>query len=387
MSTIPFPRSRDTYRQPTDAELDPYRDDPSEEESRPKRAVKLTPGSAFALRRTRWVWDGRIALGGLSLLAGREGLGKSTIAYWMCARISRGELPGEFLGKPKSVLVCATEDSWNHTIAPRLHAAGADLDRIFQIEMMDEDEMTDEISLPRDLKATGEAAVEVNAGLLLLDPLTSRLSSSLDTHKDSEVRQALEPLTRMADSSKIAVLGLIHLNKGSGTDPVNAVMGSRAFTAVARSVSVVVPDPSDPDEHRRLFGTPKNNLGRIDLPLLPYTVVGHAIDSDDGTIWTGRVEWGEPVTGTIGSAMAMANEDSGVRSAVDEAGDWLEDWLATQGGEAPSKDVYRAGAKENHSQDSLKRAMKRKDSISYRSEGMPRTTVWFLTDWAAGVGS
>ena len=59
-------------------------------------------------------------------------------------------------------------------------------------------------------------------------------------------------------------------------------MGSKAFTAVARSVHTVVPDPDDETDQRRLFGTPKNNLGRSDLPTLAFTITGHPIDTDDG---------------------------------------------------------------------------------------------------------
>jgi len=71
----------------------------------------------------------------------------------------------------------------------------------------------------------------VDAALILLDPLLSRLDSSLDSHKDAEVRIALEPLVALADRSAAAVLGLIHVNKSGGQDPLDIVMGSRAFAA------------------------------------------------------------------------------------------------------------------------------------------------------------
>ena len=50
----------------------------------------------------------------------------------------------------------------------------------------------------------------------------------------------------------------------------------------------VVPDPDDEADARRLFGTPKNNLGRADLPTLGFTIVSHAVETDEGTNWTGR---------------------------------------------------------------------------------------------------
>jgi hypothetical protein len=100
----------------------------------------------------------------------------------------------------------------------------------------------------------------------------SRLEDNLDSHKDGEVRRALEPLAGVADKTRMAVLGLIHHNKGGSTDPLQLVMASKAFTAVARSVHTVVPDPDDDTDTRRVFGTSKNNLGRANLPSLTFTV-------------------------------------------------------------------------------------------------------------------
>lgn len=351
------------------------------------RAVRLIPASRYPVRRARWLHDGRIACGTVSLLAGREGLGKSTVAYWMASRITRGELPGEYQGEPRPVFVCATEDSWSHTIVPRLIAAGADLDLVFNVEVETIQGTGEPLSLPVDIPGVADAAREAGAVLMLLDPLMSRLSARLDTHRDQEVRQALEPLARMADVTGMAVLGLIHLNKSGRADPLDAVMGSKAFTAVARSVSLVVPDPDDPDERRRLFGTPKNNLGPDDLPMISFTLASAVIESDDGDVRTSRVLWGDEVELSTREVMSRAGQDSDSRSAADEAGAWLEDWLATQGGEAPSKDAKQAGTKAGHTEAALRRGQQdRRRRIGSRREGMPSYSVWFLKNPAGGSG-
>ena len=95
----------------------------------PGRRIVLTAASTIAVRPVRWLWKGRVPLGSLALVAGREGIGKSTVAYTLAADITRGRLYGEYLDRPRSVLVAATEDSWEHTIVPRLMAACADLER------------------------------------------------------------------------------------------------------------------------------------------------------------------------------------------------------------------------------------------------------------------
>lgn len=356
---------------------DDYPDSPDPDEDKPAaRRVHLTPASSIRPRRVMWQWEGRIALGTLSLLAGPEGLGKSTLGYWIAARITRGELPGEHKGTPRAVLVCATEDSWEHTIVPRLIAAGADLTLVFRVEVLTREDIHVGLSLPRDITQVQRAAGETGASLLLLDPLMSRLDEHLDTHRDSEVRRALEPLSALADQAGMAVLGLIHHNKSGSTDPLQLVMASKAFTAVARSVHSVIRDPDDDTETRRLFGTPKNNLGRTDLPTLSYTITSHAVPTDEGTAWTGRLVWGAEVAGSIRDAMSRA-DPHGDRTATAEAAQWLDDYLASEGGEARSADVKKAGKVAGHSEDSLKRA-KRRLGVLDRSEGFPRITVWSL---------
>ncbi len=101
---------------------------------------------------------------------------------------------------------------------------------------------------------------EPDLALIVLDPLMSRLGAKLDTHRDGDVRQALEPLVSFADDTGVSILGLIHLNKSQGVDPLTAVMGSRAFVAVARSVLVVMKDPDEEDAY--VMAHAKSNLGR-----------------------------------------------------------------------------------------------------------------------------
>lgn len=204
----------------------------------------------------------------------------------------------------------------------------------------------------------------------------SRLDGALDTHKDSEVRQALEPLTALADRSGASIVGLIHVNKGYGNDPVNLIMGSRAFTAVARSVVFVMTDPDDPAT--RLVGVPKNNLGRTDLPTLTFTVEGCKVaETPEGPVYTGRVVWTGETDRTLQDALSSSAEDTDVRGAVDEAGLWLTDFLTQNGGVSDRADIERGGRAAGHSSNSLKRA-RTKLGITCSSYGFPRRTAWAL---------
>lgn len=339
-----------------------------------KRHVVLTPASAIKVRPVHWVWKGRIPVGALTLLGGREGIGKSTLMYQLIADITRGQLDGHYSGQARAVIVAATEDSWEHTIVPRLMGADADLDLVFRADVVSSEGVDTNLTLPADLHALEDEARQVGAAAIVLDPLLSRLHASLDTHKDAEVRIALEPLVALADRCGAAVVGLIHVNKGTSTDPLTLLMGSRAFAAVARAVMFVMKSPDD--DELRLVGQPKNNLGRTDQPTLQFTIVSKRVaETDEGDVWTGAIRWEGESERSISDYLEEGAEGSAIHTAAGEAAEWLYDYLLTQGGSALSKDCKDAGGKVGHTHAALKRACK-KLHVETRSEGFPRVTWW-----------
>jgi len=246
------------------------------EQAKPSRFLRITKASSIPMKGRRWMWrDERgkwIPQADLTLMAGREGVGKSTIVYELVAKVTKGVLPGSYYGKPKSVIVCATEDAWAETIVPRLTAAGADLDRVYQIDAITPEGFEGTLSLPEDTKRLEEKILEYDVSLVLLDPLLSTVNAKLDSHKDAEVRMALDPLVRLAHETRIAMIGLIHVNKSQEGDLMNRLMASRAFGAIVRVVLFSAKyDPlgeeddeesvmEDIDPARFVFGQIKNNL-------------------------------------------------------------------------------------------------------------------------------
>lgn len=341
------------------------------------RAIRLTAADTIRPKPVRWLWDERLPLGELVLIAGREGVGKSTRAYQLAADVSRGALPGEFAGKPRGVLIAATEDSWEHTIVPRLMAAGADLSRVYRVEVETATGVHLGLSLPRDIPALKGLAVEYEIGLMLLDPLMSRLGK-LDTHKDAETRMALEPLVSLAHSAKLTIIGLIHHNKSGSDDPLSMIMGSKAFTAVARAVFTVMIDPDDDTERRRLFGIAKSNLGRTDIPVEVFVIEPMDIPTDEGPASTSRIRITEEIyNGTLRDAIRANGEDGEHRTATRELTEWLIDYLKSKGGTVLSAeataDLKAAGLSAAGS--TLTKARKRAGVTTYRSSDGP----WFWT--------
>jgi hypothetical protein len=335
---------------------------PTSIEKQPTQATKrigtivATPLSQIEPQPTDWLWNGRMALGAFNLLAGREGLGKSTVAYWAAAEVTHGRLDGHFFGKPKSVIIAATEDSFPKTIVPRLLAAGANLDRIFRVDVAETDGVLRELLLPLDINGLGAAVTENDAALVILDPLMSRISGAIDTHKDADVRQALEPITRICEQTNATLLGVIHHNKMATDDPNSAVMGSRAFTAVARAVHSVVSDPEDEVGARKIFETTKNNLGRLDLAALAFTIEGVDIPTRAGRpAKAGALVWGGESDLRARDAMRMVGRPS---TKTKECKDWLRGFITQSGGVASKGQVMGAAKEVGYSERTVERASK-----------------------------
>src|SRR5262245_51442405 len=81
-----------------------------------------------------WFWRGWIPYKAVTLLDGDPGLGKSTLTLDLAARASRGFCMPPDAGvsdrDPVHVLLLSAEDSLEHTIRPRLGAAGADVTKV-----------------------------------------------------------------------------------------------------------------------------------------------------------------------------------------------------------------------------------------------------------------
>lgn len=345
-----------------------------------RRSATLVAASSIRPERARWVDDGRIPIGSLSLVAGEPGLGKSIYACAeLAARVSRGQAGGDMSG-PADVIIASAEDAASYTLVPRLIAAGADLTRVHIVRVTD-DGAPGTLSLPSDVDDLWRLASSVSAAVVVVDPVAAHLDGGVDSHRDASTRQALAPLATMADDLSCAVLGVVHTNKSEARSLFLRVGGSLAFYAAARSVLLVARDPEDADDQspRRVLVHGKCNVGPLAIARR-LTVEGRDITVAGETYTTAGIAWGGDAPDVTSSTALAGGEDDDQRSERTEAEDWLRELLDAEG-EIDAGEAIVAARKAGIAERTLKRARSKLGAVTRRRGfGKGAVYVWTMPD-------
>jgi hypothetical protein len=218
------------------------------------------------IRPVRWAWEGRIPIGSLTSLTADGGMGKGTLAAWIAARLSRGELPGNYFGTPVTIFVIGThEDGVGDTWVPRVKAAGGDVTRIASLET----EFGREIDLVRDIKRIEALIQEHGFGFGYLDQVLDHFSGDSNSHIQQDVRRTLRPIQALAREREIGVMFTAHPSLASAGPRGIREGGSVQFGNVVRSALILGWHP----ELRgvRALARRKGNMGRVP-PALTFTI-------------------------------------------------------------------------------------------------------------------
>ena len=139
-----------------------------------------------------------------------------------------------------SVIILSAEDGAEDTLIPRLIAAGADRSKIHLIEAVKEedDKGRRTFNLQTDLQLLEERIAQLgDVQAVIIDPASAYMGRRVDSHNDQAVRTVLAPVAEMASRLGVAIISIMHFNKGNGqvgTKVMHRFMASVAFVAAAR---------------------------------------------------------------------------------------------------------------------------------------------------------
>jgi hypothetical protein len=335
----------------------------------PAARVRVIRASDVQSRSIRWAWEGRLALGYLVVQTGIEGLGKSVFASWMIARLTRGELPGEFEGKPVNVLVVAGEDGIEDTWKPRLDLAGADSTRVGFLAL---DDLPDDWNLHGGIDALRGAATDTGARVVFIDAALDHMppgKGGEGINSPTFIRAAFKPLKRLVRDLDLVGLFSMHPPKTKSAEFRDLVQNSQAFGAIPRVGLLFTWHPQDAelpnDQRRRVLVRGKGNLGR-DPGALEFRVVGQRYEHDDGQVGDREV-----VVDVGPSDVTMADrapeKTLGARepNKTERAAEYMRDALA--GGDwRPAAPIIDALRSQGLGSDSVITEARRKAGVKYQ---------------------
>lgn len=269
--------------------------------------VMLLNGASLTPEPIQWLWRYWLALGKLHILAGAPGQGKTTIALACAATVTTGSRwPDGTSCEVGNVLIWSGEDDPADTLLPRLLAAGADKARCYFVSGTRINGEIHSFDPARDMFALEEQAQRIGGiKLLIVDPVVSAVAG--DSHKNTEVRRALQPLVDLANRLDTAVVGISHFSKGgAGGDPASRVVGSIAFTAVARVVLVAAKLKGEEGElDRRVLARGKSNIGPDDGGFEYHIQQSEPLPG----IHASSILWGSPLEGSARELLAESEVD------------------------------------------------------------------------------
>lgn len=343
-----------------------------------KETSGLTRPLGGKMRKVQWLWNERIPLGAVSLLAGYRGAGKTMMLCDIISQVTTGTLDGELKGEPSKVLYIFPEDSEEMTIRPRLAAAGCD-DRM--VVTLNEKRFPQGFVLSNSFDEIRRILSEdEEIRVLVIDPLSGTLTTRQRDSGGAEMRLVLQEAAKIADEFQVAVLLSAHFRKASDADVLNKVLGSSELVNVVRAVIALAKyDGEEYGSKCLLVSQEKNNLGKDDLPGLVYkvsVVSGVGEDYQTGeSISAPRVELVGETERTVGDI--SREQASGKTREPSKASVWLKELLKSTG-PIGRPEIVALAAEEGISRIAVDRA---KADLGITAETSPenrRVKLWSL---------
>ena len=232
-------------------------------------------------RSVEWLWQDRLAVGSLAMIAGDPGSGKTWVALAIAAALSRGQIPAEVnqttpssgeARQPCTILYASTHNLGAEIIRPRFLSLDGDPARLVLFRGVSSSGSLAPLGL-WDTAILEDALQRTGARLLIIDPLHSYLAAD-DRHRAHAAARLFDNLAQLADKHRCCILLVRHLRRRGRSSPVVELSGA------VRTEFLVGSNPDAPASPA-LVQT-KSNLGPL-APSLGYRL----LPSGPAFQWTG----------------------------------------------------------------------------------------------------
>jgi AAA domain len=171
------------------------------EAAKQDKPMLAVPFSLIPAQAVWWLWKGLIPFRHVTLFVAPGKTGKGTTLADIAARMTKGRaMPGDTEKRdPMNVVIIAPEDDANEALRPRLEAAGADMDKVFNLTKFSDgtqfylpDNITDlAVAVEQIEKQTG-----LRVGLVIIDPVLAIVTKSINGN--AAARSITNPLEDFA---------------------------------------------------------------------------------------------------------------------------------------------------------------------------------------------
>ncbi|MEY9828474.1 hypothetical protein ABIA25_000289 [Sinorhizobium fredii] len=319
--------------------------------------------STYEIENVQWLWRGYLASGKQTYIHGWPEAGKGMVLVSVVAAITTGRKFPDGADAPKErkrVIWFSAEESASDTLMPRILNADGDPDMVEIIEAVKsplnpkKQQHFDLQSNLRDLEELINFHGDVAA--VIFDPLTAYISGQ-QTDK-GHMREVLDPVTKMAERTGVAVIGVVHdvkvADKGKGYKRAASRMaGSSALWEIPRAAFFVHHTNPDDKDSERQFMPSKFNLPGGRPPSLGFVTTKAYV----GDVQTVGIEWqGEIDAKAEATVRDLGNSghDDAKLSKKEKAKVFLRSFLAH--GPVAQTEVEAAAKDEGITAATLKRA-------------------------------
>ena len=184
-----------------------------------------------------WLIEGVIPRGKLTLIVGRGGIGKSTMALWIAARLSSDQVLFDTPRKRAKTLIFTSEDDWQDTTSVRLKLMYADFANIGNLRSFEDLSKSFDWGSAVEIDALQRYISFKRYDMLVIDPIIDILGGH-SNNDGAAIRRAIEKKLKPILASGCTVLGVHHERKDVKRNDalLDRALGSQAWTAAARSV-------------------------------------------------------------------------------------------------------------------------------------------------------